>query len=216
MAPRRHDTLALVSDEEREFALAWQRGDAAAGEQLFNRYYKRIARYFRNKVGAQSVDLTQKTFLACVQALPRYRGDGSFGSFLFAIAYRQLCSHYTQMRREAIDFGTVSVIDLDPSPSRMIVAREEEAVLVLALRSLPLEMQTIIELVYWERARAKDIAEIFDVPLGTAKTRVRRARQLLLDAIATQADTQALRDRTVEGLETWADNLRHAKAEDEP
>ncbi len=190
-------------DDDQALVLAWRGGDSHAGEELFERYYKRVVKFFLNKVGEQGTDLVQRTFLACLEALPRYRGEGSFRSFLFAIAYRQLCSFYERQRRGQIDFGTVSVADLDPSPSRMLAHREEEELLLTALRLL-LEAQVILELYYWEQLVVAEIAVLLQVPLGTAKARLRRARLLLKEKLDGQT-TSALGASMLEGIDEWAE-----------
>ncbi len=73
---------------------SWQAGDRQAGKQLFERYFRVINRFFRSKVGDDAQDLVQKTFLGCLESVERYRGDTSFRSWLFAVAYKQLCKHY--------------------------------------------------------------------------------------------------------------------------
>ena len=79
------DDMALVT--------AWRDGDREAGAQLFDRYYASIARFFRNKVGPQSADLVQSTFLQCFEGLGRMHSS-NFRSYLFAIACNLLRKHY--------------------------------------------------------------------------------------------------------------------------
>lgn len=160
---------------------AWAGGDRAAGEALFERHFEAVARFFRNKLSADTAheDLIQQTFLGCVEARDRFRGDASFRSFLFAIAHRQLAKYWRTRSRDRLDFQTVSVFDLDASPSAALVQDQEHQRLLLALRRIPIDSQVALELHYWESMTAAEIAEVLDIPLGTAKTRLRRAKQLL-------------------------------------
>ena len=64
-------------DGDHELLRAWQTGDDRAGEQLFRRHYQLILRFFHNKAGTQAHDLVQRTFLACLEARDRIRGDAS-------------------------------------------------------------------------------------------------------------------------------------------
>jgi len=197
-----------VSDEE--LLAAWVDGDKEAGRQLFRRHYDGVARFFRNKVGAEWSELCQRTFLACLEAAPGFRGEGSFRSFLFGIAYRQLYRHYqrNERERERLDFGSVSVHDLAPNASLLMVAQEQQALLLAALRRLPLELQTILELVYWEDMRIQECAEVLAIPLGTAKSRVRRARELLEQQLAALAASEEQLVETRTRLEDWVVQLR--------
>ena len=198
----------MSSDEQ--LVAAWRSGDQRAGEVLFERYYDAIARFFYNKVGDRAGDLLQKTFLACVESLDRIRDDTRFRSYLFGIAHNLLRKHYrTRSRRgPEIDFEETSVHDLAPSPSKAIAAREEQRLLLEALRHIPLDYQVVIELFYWENATAAEIAEITGAPLGTVKTRIRRGRQLVEDALTTLAGSGELLHSTVSNLEGWARALR--------
>lgn len=189
---------------------AWADGNKSAGEELFERHFEAIARFFRNKLPADSQheDLIQQTFLGCVEARDRFRGDASFRSFLFAIAHNQLGKHWRSRSRDRLDFQTISAFDIDPSPSVIIARDQDQRQLLLALRRIPLESQVALELHYWEAMTAAEIGEVLGVPLGTAKTRIRRAKQLLeaeLHALELSGPNANL---TGSGLDTWARRVR--------
>lgn len=195
-----------------ELLQAWADGDARAGEALFERHFESIARFFRNKLPADThhEDLIQQTFLGCVEARARYRGDASFRSFLFAIAHNQLGKFWRSRSRDRLDLRSVSAYDLDPSPSAALARDELHHQLLLALRRIPLDSQVALELHYWESLTAAEVAAVLDVPLGTAKTRLRRAKQLL-EAELRALDGGELRlDPTGSRLDTWARELRES------
>ncbi len=197
---------------DRELVIAWSSGDAGAGEKLFERHYEGITRFFHTKAPSHWGELTQRTFLACVEALPTYRKEGSFRAFLFGIAYRQLLRFYRERTRdERLDFGVSSVGDLDPSPSVVVAAQEEERHLLEALRHIPIEHQVILELHYWEEMTAKSCGEILGIPLGTAKTRLRRAKQLLEEQLSASIQSKEVLARTLSDLDGWARNLRQQR-----
>lgn len=188
----------------------WRGGDASAGEVLFERYYDGIARFFYNKVGDQSADLIQKTFLACVEGLNRMREDARFRNYLFGIAHNLLRKFYRDKARAgiALDFEEVSIHDMNPSPSSMLAVSQEQRLLLEALRRIPLDYQVVLELFYWENVTAADIARILAIPVGTAKTRLRRGRQLVDKALAEISESPALIQSTLSDLEGWARKLR--------
>lgn len=119
-----------------ELLEAWRAGDKRAGKRLFERHYDAVHRFFRNKVGPDAPDLVQKTFLGCIESVDRFRGEGRFRSWLFAVAYRQLCKHYRSKssERARFDVGMISAADLDPTPSRIVAQRREHRVLLEARR----------------------------------------------------------------------------------
>jgi len=189
---------------------AWRGGDKEAGKALFARHYEAVARFFRNKVGAEAPDLVQKTFLGCVESMDGFRGDGSFRSFLFAVAYRQLCKHYRvrSAHDERFDVGTVSAYALDPTPSRVLAERQEQRLLLEGLRRIPVAFQVVLELHYWEEMSASEIASSLEMALGTTKSRIRRGRELLAEQVSGLAGSSEPLDSTLSNLDRWAAALR--------
>jgi len=201
--------MASELDDE-ALLTAWRSEDRQAGAQLFSRHYDLIVRFFVNKVGAdEQADLIQRTFLACVEGRDRVRAD-RFRNYLLGIAFRQLYKYYERRRgeRKKIDFDSDSAEDLDPSPSQIAVERDEQRLLLAALRKIPVEYQLTLELVYWEGYTAARIGEVLGVPLGTAKTRIRRGRQLVEEQLQALASSPALLESTRMNFDLWANQLR--------
>jgi len=183
--------------DDRELLDAWRSGDAAAGEVLFRRHFDGACRFFYNKVDEGVDDLIQQTFLACVESRDRFRGDSSFFTFLIGVAKNVLRLHYRRKRRdERVDFGTMSAYDLSPSPSRIVAQRIDQQRVLQGLRTIPLDYQIALELHYWEEMSATRIAEALAIPHGTAKTRLRRAKQLLRESLEAIAGEAAPSDET--------------------
>ena len=172
----------------------WRAGDTAAGEILFERHFDAIVRFFRNKLTDGTDDLVQRTFLACVEGRDRLRDDGSFRSWLFGIAHNLLRQHFHARERSPIDFTSRSAFDLGPSPSTIAARTQAERIVLDALRRIPLDYQVTLELHYWEDLTVPEIADATAVPLGTAKTRLRRGRELLLERIGELAGAQPAHD----------------------
>lgn len=193
-----------------ELCSAWIAGDRVAGRALFERHYRSVSRFFRNKVGAHGHDLVQRTFLACLEGRERFRGASSFRTYLFGIAHKMLLKHFDAKRRgrERFDPASVSIHDLGPSPSTAFAKRREQRLLLEALRRIPLDSQVILELYYWENMRAREISEVLGVPEGTTRTRIRSAKKKLEVQLATLAKSPSLLKSTVTDLQGWADKLR--------
>lgn len=194
----------------------WRAGDRKAGEALFDRHFDAVARFFRNKVDRGIDDLIQRTFLACVESRDRFRGDSSFRTYVFAVAHNVLGKHYRSKRRhgDKIDFGVTSVHDIAPSPSMIVAKHREQRLLLQALRQIPLDLQVVLELYYWERLPANQVAEVVGVPEGTARTRIRRAKQLLEQEMAKIANSPKDLSSTLVNLEDWAADLREHLLDD--
>ena len=195
----------------------WRDGDETAGQSLFERHFDKVYGFFCNKVGPEAVDdLVQETFLGIVRSRDRFREEATFRTYLFAIAHRQMMKYrerWYKARDRGADFDLERVQDLDGSPSQLVISHSEQALLVRALRHLPLELQIILELFYWQDLRSLDIAEILDMPHGTVRSRIRRAREQLAERIEQLADDPQLCASTVGNIEDWLRSLQLRRAE---
>lgn len=189
---------------------AWRQGDRAAGEILFERHFQRIYRFFRTKLDEGAEDLTQRTFLACLEGVDRFRRHSSLRTYLFGIARRQLLMHYRKRGYEErlIEAGSVSAIDLGASPGTVMAAQQEQQLLLRALESIPVTLQITLELYYWEGLSTPELAAVLEIPEGTVRGRLTRARKLLAIAIPQLATQAEVADRTVSQLDHWAESLR--------
>jgi RNA polymerase sigma-70 factor (ECF subfamily) len=173
----------MLARGDAELLCAWDGGDEEAGNALLERHFSRVSRFFRDKVpDAALEDMVQRTFLGCLEARSRFRADGSFRAFVLGIARRQLLLFIRERHRHG-DPRNTTLRDLGPSPSSIFGRHEQEQRLLLALRSLPVDLQVALELSYWEELSIAELAEVLEVPEGTAKSRLFRARRLLRDAL---------------------------------
>ncbi|MGF1467327.1 MAG: RNA polymerase sigma factor [Sandaracinaceae bacterium] len=186
--------------DDSELFAAWQGGDAQAGNELFERHFDGLYRFFRGKVDDGAEDLVQKTLLACVRGRA-YRGDGTFRAYLYAVARNALYDALRAKRRhERLDFGEVSLEDLGTSPTGWLARREEQQLLHMALRRIPVDLQIALELFYFEDLSAAEVAQVLDVPEGTVRSRVRRGLAQLRAAVRRLRVAQALIDSTLSRL----------------
>ncbi|MEX1365942.1 MAG: RNA polymerase sigma factor [Nannocystaceae bacterium] len=189
---------------------AWRDGDRESGVALFDRYYDLLARFFANKAAEARDDLVQATLMACLEKVDTLRKASSFRSFLLSIARYELLHYYRRRSRRETphDFSEISVYDLEPSPSRIIAEHQEQRLLLEALRYIPVDLQIVLELSYWEKASSREIAEVLGIPEGTVKSRVRRARERLKAAMAELAESPQLLESTSADLDQWANGVR--------
>lgn len=201
---------------DKELLAAWRAGEQNAGAELFEKHYEAIARFFRNKVnGPAQDDLVQQTFLTCVEKADKFRGASSFRTFLFGIAHNVLREFLRKRKRKReresdreMDFDVLSVTAMGQSPVSAIFEKQEQRLLLEGLRMIPLHYQVALELHYWDRQTAKQIAEITGVPLGTAKTRLRDGKKMLARRLAELASSEAILRSTMDNLEVWAERMR--------
>jgi RNA polymerase sigma factor (sigma-70 family) len=198
------------TETDLELLERWRAGAREAGSELFERHFDSICRFFGNKIDRDVDELVQRTFTACVEGKDRFRGQSSFRTYLFGVAHNVLRSHLRTRKRDndRFDPGVTSVHDLGLSPTALISARREQTLTLQALRRIPIEHQLVLELYYWENMTAKELGEVLDIPEGTARGRIRRAKQLLEEQLERLSSSDAELQSTLSGLETWARALR--------
>jgi len=188
----------------------WRDGDPEAGQALFQRHFDSIYGFFETKCEAEADELTQSTFLACVRARDQFRAQSSFRTYLFTIArnelYRMLRTR--QRRDDKLDFELSSIAQLISTPRTRMARNQDHERLIEALRSLPVEQQTLLELHYWEDMDIAALAEVFDAPTATIRTRLHRARKNLRDKIQDAAPPDALQD--LETMDRWVQGLKRS------
>jgi len=188
----------------------WRTGDAEAGQALFQRHFDSIYGFFETKCEAEADELTQATFLACLKARDQFRAQASFRTYLFTIARNELYRllRTRQRRDDKLDFELSSIAELVSTPGTRLARNEEHRRLVEALRSLPVGQQTLLELHYWEELDIAALAEVFDAPPATIRTRLHRARNALRDRMAGTAPAGVLQD--LETMDRWVQRLKKA------
>lgn len=167
---------------DHELLAAWRAGDGAAGNALVQRHYAGVYRFFRGKFGDACEELAQRTFMAFTRSRDRIDERGSVKAYLFGIARHELIAHFREQRRaqERIDPMERSIADLGGgAPSQMFAAQQERERLAAAMRQIPIDLQIVLELFYWEEMRVADIARVLACPEGTVKSRLFRARELV-------------------------------------
>jgi RNA polymerase sigma-70 factor, ECF subfamily len=199
-----------MEPDDGELLERWRAGDTASGEELFERYYQMVERFFLNKVNTGIQDLVQETFIRCVESRERIRDNNRFRSFMFSIAYHVLNAHLRERYRAggAIDCGEVSLLDLAPGPSSLVGQRREHRLLIEGLRNIPIDDQVLLELHYWEQLKTEQIAEVLAIPLGTARGRLQRARTRLEAAMQRLAESPQALAATLTRLDDWAAECR--------
>lgn len=196
-----------------ELLEAWRGGNDDAAETLMRRHFAAIYRFFRHKLPDEVEEATQRTFLGCVESASRFRGDSSFRGYLFAIARKQLMLALRKKHRAArvFDPDRFSLHEFDAgsdaSPTGVIAQRQDEQLLLSALRRLPLDFQITVELFYWEELPISDIAVVLEIAEGTVKSRLGRARQMLREQIEKLAASPTVAQTTLTGFDDWARRL---------
>ena len=169
-----------------------QRGDKHAFELLVAKYHRRlsrlISRFVRNSGDAE--DVTQEAFIKAYRALPAFRGDSAFYTWLYRIGINTAKNHLlTQGRRaptttstdaeEAENFEDASLLHEVSTPENEMMSKQVAAVVNASLQQLPDDLRTALTLREIEGLSYEEIAEVMNCPIGTVRSRIFRAREVV-------------------------------------
>jgi len=168
-------------------------GEQAAYTRLRNKYWRPIelmlSRMIRNKSDAE--DLTQEAFIKAFNSLHTFNSDYAFSTWLYKIASNNCIDYLRKRRLKTISMdapvqtrdGEMQMELADPGavrPDVPLTSAERTAVLLDAIKNLPDKYRIVIELRHHQEMEYADIAEKLNLPLGTVKAHLFRARALLL------------------------------------
>jgi len=183
----------MCDEKDIDLLQAWSGGDSRAGDRLIRRHNSTVRRYFNNKVPTGEVaDLIQETFLQCTRSLKKFRQEASFQSFLLGIARNMLRHYYRTHKRRfsRVDPLTHSVAELSgPGMLTVLQSRGNREQLRWGMAQLPINLQDALQFKLWEGMTDKESAGILEIPEGTYRNRVKRARQLLCELLTPVDET---------------------------
>ena len=170
--------------EARELARA-RAGEVAAFGALVRRHQERVFRFLHRMLDAreEAMELTQDVFVKAWQALPGWRPEAAFSTWLLQIARNAALDHLR--RRQVVRFAPLEegleVADGAPGPEARYASRQRQVQLERALRRLAAEHREILLLREVEGLAYGELAGVLGIAEGTVKSRLARARSALLE-----------------------------------
>ena len=170
-------------------------GEPRAFEVLGHKYQQRlfalISRYVRDQDEVQ--DVAQEAFIKAWRALPRFRGDSAFYTWLYRIAVNTAKNHLVSASRrppgsdldaaEAEQYAGAEMLHEIGTPESLVLSEELEEVIHAAINELPQELKTAVTLREFEGLSYEDIAVVMECPVGTVRSRIFRAREAIDTAV---------------------------------
>ena len=176
---------------DEELVARVQRGDKRAFDLLVLKYQNRVSsligRYVRD--AAEVADVTQEAFIRAYRALPSFRGDSAFYTWLYRIAINTARNHLVAQDRRPpatdVDAAEAEQLDLGArlkdhtTPESLLLQDEIARTIQAALSDLPEDLRTAITLREIEGLSYEEIARAMDCPIGTVRSRIFRAREAI-------------------------------------
>ena len=176
---------------DRELVQRVQKGDKSAFDLLVRKYQlkiiKLISRYVHDP--SEALDVSQEAFLKAYRALPGFRGDSAFYTWLYRIAINTAKNYLVAQGRrppgsdidahEAEQYEGQSLLKEYETPERLLLKDEIEATVFRAIEELPEDLRTAITLREIEGLSYEEIAEVMECPVGTVRSRIFRAREAI-------------------------------------
>jgi RNA polymerase sigma-70 factor (ECF subfamily) len=181
---------------DHQLVLRAQRGDKVAFELLVNKYERKLQRLLSRLVRDPSEveDVTQEAFIKAYRALPTFRGESAFYTWLYRIGINTAKNYLTAQGRKA-----PPMVDIDPedaessgesglardtnTPEQELMSRQVAETVNAAMDALPEELRAAIMLREIEGMSYDEIAAIMNCPIGTVRSRIFRAREAIADQL---------------------------------
>lgn len=186
-----------LSDGDDKLVKRAKKGDSRAFDLLVLKYQGRVAqlvaRYVKNT--AEVEDVTQEAFIKAYRALPKFRGDSAFYTWLYRIAANAAKNYLVaQGRRPTADLALDDSESFDmpgrlrdnETPDEVIMGQQLEALISDTIQALPSELKAALTLREFEGLSYEEIAEVLECPIGTVRSRIFRAREAIDQKVAVQ------------------------------
>ena len=187
---------------DRQLVERAQRGDKKAFELLVVKYQRKLARLLSRFIrdASEVDDVTQETFIKAYRALPTFRGDSAFYTWLYRIGINTAKNYLVAVGRRAPSMTGVDneeaedieqgeqLKDLN-TPENQMISRQVAETVNSTLQELPEELRTAITLREIDGLSYEEIAQIMNCPIGTVRSRIFRAREAIAERLRPQLGT---------------------------
>ena len=178
-----------------------QRGDKRAFELLVEKYQRKLGRLVSRLVRdpGEVEDVTQEAFIKAYRALPSFRGDSAFYTWLYRIGINTAKNYLVATGRRAPTTTEVNAEDAEGyaegellrdinTPESLLLSKEIAGTVNAAIESLPEELRSAIQLRELEGMSYEEIAKLMDCPIGTVRSRIFRAREAIAERLKPLLD----------------------------
>jgi RNA polymerase sigma-70 factor, ECF subfamily len=160
-------------------------GNSEAFATLVERYDRAVYHlaYRTLRDSEEARDATQEAFFKAFRSLRTFRPEAKFSTWIFSIVYHASCDRLNRRKRYSSDEFPERA-DPGPGPESQAIAADDAARLRAAIEQLPEKYRTVITLYHLQGRQYEEIAQVLDLPLGTVKTHLFRAKEQLRKLLA--------------------------------
>lgn len=171
---------ASTGDADDELAIRCREGNQRAFNELVTRYQSRIFLFTYRLLldRSEAEDAVQETFLRAFKALPKYRPDGYFSSWIYRIALNE-CRRRIRSRKVTVSLEIVDSVSSSPDPQNAMMTGERNRVVRMAVDALPEHYRVVMMLFYFEEMSVDQISRTINVSVSAVKVRLYRGRERL-------------------------------------
>ena len=189
--PLTNAVLSFTEQEEANLVAASKKGDQDSFAQLVQQHQRRVFNLVFRMLQQyeEANEVTQETFLAAWQGLPSFRGDARFSTWLYRIAYNCALKQLELRKRDRaiqLELQTEEMVASSTQEQRVdaeIESRARQALVHEQLAKLPAKYRIVLVLRHLQDMTYEEMAEILTMPIGTIKTHLFRARNLLKERL---------------------------------
>ena len=181
---------------DRQLVARAQRGDKQAFELLVEKYQRKLARLLSRFIRdpAEVEDVTQEAFIKAYRALPAFRGDSAFYTWLYRIGINTAKNYLMAMGRRAPTSTEIEAEEAEGfeegeqlrdinTPESLLLSNEIAKTVNATIEQLPEELRKAIEMREIEGMSYEDIAKAMACPIGTVRSRIFRAREAIAEQL---------------------------------
>jgi RNA polymerase sigma-70 factor (ECF subfamily) len=194
--------LVRRDDDTERLLIRWRSGNRDAGNRLLTRYVPELAGFLGRRASGNADELVQRTLLACTQNVGRFEGRSTFRTYLFGIARNQYLMDRRARAYSELEPAATATRPED-GPSQLVAVRQEQVMLILALRAVDPDFSIVLRKFYWEERTVEEIASDLGIPSGTVKSRLARGRDALRTKLAAIKARDDVRHEALRELSSW-------------
>jgi RNA polymerase sigma factor (sigma-70 family) len=192
-SPRENASASSIEDDG--FVIRALKGDESAYKDLMNKYDRPIYFHIRKMIKEKELveDLVQEVFMKAFKNLSTYSNEYAFSTWLYRIATNHTIDYLRKKKLQTLSINDpyktkdgeleIQLPDETYATDKVVIKKERKQIVQNAIENLPEKYRAVIQLRHMDELSYDEIADELDLPLGTVKAHIFRARELLYKAL---------------------------------